>query len=64
LVVPFGHQRLHLDRALDGPYNARKLKHETIAGVLHDPAAVIENDWALNAPGSALVQRRTFGLGG
>ena len=44
LVVPFGHQPLHLDRRLDGADDAGKLQHETIAGVLHDSATVIEND--------------------
>ena len=50
LLVPFGHQRLHRDRRLDGAYNARKFQHETVAGVLHEPAAMIENDWVHRAP--------------
>ena len=44
LVVPFRHQRLHPDRRLDRADDARKFQQETVAGVLHQPAAVIEND--------------------
>src|ERR1700684_381300 len=44
LAVPFGHQRLHLDRRLDGADDARKLQHEAIAGVFHQSATVVEND--------------------
>jgi hypothetical protein len=44
VVVSFRHQRLHLDGGLDGPDDARKLQQETVAGVLHDPAAMIEDD--------------------
>ena len=28
----------------DRPHDARKLEQEAVAGVLHEPAAVIEND--------------------
>jgi hypothetical protein len=44
MVVPFCHQRLYRDCRLDGPYDARKLHQETVAGVLHNATAVIEND--------------------
>ena len=44
LLVPFRHQRLHPDRRLDRSHDARKFQQETVAGVLHQPAAVIEND--------------------
>ena len=43
-LVPFDHQRLHRDRRLDRADDARKLQQETVAGVLHEPAAVIEDD--------------------
>ena len=35
---------LHLDRSLDGADDAGKLQQEAVAGVLHDPAAMIEDD--------------------
>jgi len=38
------HQGLRRDGALDGPDDARKLQQETVAGVLYNPAAVIEED--------------------
>jgi hypothetical protein len=44
VVVALGHQHLHRDARLDGPYNARELEQETVTGILHKPAAVIEND--------------------
>ena len=44
LVVPFRHQALHLDRRLDRADDAREFQQETITGVLHDVAAMIEND--------------------
>jgi hypothetical protein len=44
MIVPLCHQRLHPDRGLYRPYDARKFQQETVAGVLHHPAAVIEND--------------------
>ncbi len=44
LVVPLRHQHLHPDRRLDRAHDARKFQQETVAGVLHQPAAVIEND--------------------
>ena len=44
VVVSFRHQRLHVDRSLDCPDDARKLQQETVAGVLHEPAAMIEDD--------------------
>jgi hypothetical protein len=40
----FRHQRLHRDRRLDGSDDAWKLRQETVAGVLHKPAAVVEDD--------------------
>src|SRR5258708_27579410 len=50
LVIPVCHQRLHRDRTLDGAYDAWKLQHETVTGVLHGPAAVIENDRVHRTP--------------
>jgi hypothetical protein len=44
VVVAFRHQRLHRDRSLDGPDDARKLQQKTVAGVFHQPAAMIEDD--------------------
>ena len=44
MIVPLRHQRLHRDRRLDGADDARKLQQEAVAGVLHDAAAMIEND--------------------
>ena len=44
LAVAFRHQRLHPDRGLDRAHDARKFQQEAVAGVLHQPAAVIEND--------------------
>ena len=44
IVIPFRHQRLHRDRRFDGADDARELQQETVTGVLHHPAAVIEND--------------------
>ncbi len=44
LAVSFGHQRLHPDRRLDSADDAGKFQQKTIAGVLHQPAAMIEND--------------------
>jgi hypothetical protein len=44
VVVPFGHHLLHRDGGFDGSDDAWKLQQETVAGVLHDPAAVIEDD--------------------
>src|ERR1700686_3849612 len=40
----FRHQCLHRDRRLDGSDDAWKLQQETVAGVLHKPAAVVEDD--------------------
>ena len=42
--VAFRHQRLRRDRAFDGADDAWKFQQETIAGVLHDSPAVIEDD--------------------
>ena len=44
MVVAFRHQRLHRDRGLDGADDAGKLQQEAVAGVLHEPAAMIEDD--------------------
>src|SRR6266446_8235075 len=44
VVVPFRHQRLNRDGSLDCPDDAWKLQQETVAGVLHEPAAMIEDD--------------------
>ena len=44
VVVSFRHQRLHRDRGLDGADDAWKLQQEAVAGVLHQPAAMIEDD--------------------
>ena len=44
LAVPLCHQRLDRDGGLDRPDDARKLQQEAVAGVLHQPAAMIEND--------------------
>jgi hypothetical protein len=44
LVVAFRHQRLHRDRRLDSAHDAREFQQEAVAGVLHQPAAVIEDD--------------------
>ena len=44
VIVAFGHQRLHRDRRLDGADDARKLQQEAVAGVFHQPAAMIEDD--------------------
>ena len=44
VVVAFGHQRLHRDRGLDGADDARKLQQKAVAGVFHQPAAMIEDD--------------------
>ena len=50
VVVALGHQRLHGDRSLDGADDAGKLQQKTVAGVLHDPAAVIEDDRVNRGP--------------
>src|SRR4051794_29631889 len=55
LVVSFCHQHLHRDGRLNCPYDARKLDQETVAGVLHDPTPVIEDD---------RVNRASMGLEG
>jgi len=44
VVVAFRHQLLHRDRRLDGADDAGKLQQETVAGMLHDLAAMVEND--------------------
>ena len=44
VVVSLRHQRLHLDGSLDCPDDAGKLQQETVAGVLHELAAMIEDD--------------------
>jgi hypothetical protein len=44
VVVSFRHQLLNLDGSLDCPDDARKLQQETVAGVLHQSAAMIEDD--------------------
>jgi hypothetical protein len=44
MAVPFCHQRLHRDCRLYRTYDAWKFQQEAVAGVLHNPAAVIEND--------------------
>jgi hypothetical protein len=44
MIIAFRHHLLYRDRGLDCSDDARKLQQETIAGVLHNPAAVIEND--------------------
>src|SRR6266849_8382595 len=43
MAVPFCHQGLHCDRGLYGPHDARELQQETVAGVLHNSTAMIEN---------------------
>ena len=42
-LVSLRHQRLHRDRGLDGADDARKLQQKAVAGVLHQPAAMIED---------------------
>ena len=44
MIVPFRHHLLHRDRRLDCSNDAWKLQQEAVAGVLHNPAAMIEND--------------------
>ena len=44
MMVPFGHHLLHRDGGLDGAHDARKLQQKTVAGILHNPAAMIEDD--------------------
>jgi hypothetical protein len=41
MVVALCHQGLHRDAALGGSHDARKLQQKAVAGVFHDPAAVI-----------------------
>jgi hypothetical protein len=63
VVIPFRHQRLHRDRRLDGSDDARKLQQETVAGVLHNTAAVIEDDRVGCASMSLERGVRTFFVG-
>jgi hypothetical protein len=44
MMVSFGHHHLHRDRGLDGADDAGKLQQEAIAGVLHQTAAMVEDD--------------------
>ena len=44
VLVSLGHHHLHRDRRLDGADDAGKLQQEAVAGVLHQAAAVIEDD--------------------
>ena len=44
VLVSFGHHHLHRDRCLDGADDAGKFQQEAVAGVLHQAAAVIEDD--------------------
>jgi hypothetical protein len=44
LIVSFGHLHLHCDRSFDRADHAGKLEQKAVPGVLHDPAAVIEDD--------------------
>ena len=44
VAVALGHQRLHLDGGLDGANDAWKLEQEAVARVLHQAAAMIEDD--------------------
>ena len=44
LGVALGHQHLHRDRAFDRADDAGKFQQEAVAGVLHQPAAMVEND--------------------
>jgi len=44
LSVALRHQRLDLDGGLDGADDARKFQQETVARVLHEPAAMVEDD--------------------
>src|SRR5258705_9380865 len=43
MAVAFCHQCLHRDRGLQGPYDAWELQQETVAGILHNSTAMIEN---------------------
>jgi hypothetical protein len=44
MMVSFGHQHLHRDRRLDGADDAWELQQESVAGIFHQAAAVIEDD--------------------
>ncbi len=44
VMVSLSHQHLHRDRSLDGADNTGKLQQEAVAGVLHQAAAIVEND--------------------
>ena len=44
MMITLRHQRLHRDRGLGGADDARELQQEAVAGVLHDAAAMIEDD--------------------
>ena len=44
VLVSLGHHHLHRDRGLDGADDGGKLQQEAVAGVLHQAAAVIEDD--------------------
>ena len=44
VMVSFRHQHLHRDRRLDGADDAGKFQQEAVAGVLHQAAAMIEDD--------------------
>ena len=44
MLVPLGHHHLHRDRGLDGADDRGKFKEEAVAGVLHQAAAMIEDD--------------------
>ena len=63
LTVTLCHQRLDGDSALDRAHDTRKLKQETVAGVLHEPAAMIENDRVYRASMGFERGVRTFLVG-
>ena len=44
VLVALRHHHLHRDRSLDGADDGGKFQQKTVAGVLHQPAAVIEDD--------------------
>ncbi len=44
MSITFSHQRLHRHRGFDRTDDAREFQQKAIAGILHHPAAMIEND--------------------
>ena len=44
VLVSFRHHHLHRDGRLDGADDAGKFQQEAVAGVLHQAAAMIEDD--------------------